>query len=158
MFDREEYWLQFQTKYFGEIQCDREEILTFPQGLFGFEEEKSFLLLPFAGSDGTLLCFQSTTTPSLAFIAMNPFSLDGSYAPVLRKEELELMEVSRSEDLCYYVFCVVKEPIGESTVNFRCPIAVNPDNRKAVQVILENGDYHMRHKLSEISKKEGPSC
>ena len=51
--------MQTNTKYFGAVTYEEEDVLTFPQGLFGFEEERSFLLLPFAGSDGNLLCFQS---------------------------------------------------------------------------------------------------
>ena len=67
------------------------DLLTFPNGLFGFEEEKQFLLLPFHGSLGSLVCFQSARTPALAFVAMNPFSLDPGYHPQLSEEELYLM-------------------------------------------------------------------
>ena len=77
-----------QTKYFGQVECGEEQELHFPRGLFGFEEEKSFLLLPFEGSGGSLLCFQSAVTPHLAFVAMNPFYLKPDYAPVLTGEEL----------------------------------------------------------------------
>lgn len=150
--------MQIQTKYFGKIHYEPQEVLTFPNGLFGFEKENAFLLLPFEGSDGNLLCFQSVSTPSLAFIAMNPFSLNPSYAPILQKQELSFMGVPKSEDLCYYVLCVVKDPIGESTVNFRCPIVVNPDTQQALQVILETHDYHMRHRLSEFRGEEAKSC
>lgn len=151
--------MQIATKYFGSVEYIPEDVLSFPNGLFGFEEEKEFLLLPFAGSDGNLLCFQSLHTPSLAFIAMNPFSLNPSYTPVLSAEELRLMGVERSEDLCYYVLCVVRDPVGESTVNFKCPIALNDENRRAVQVILETDAYHMRHRLSDFSGEGGEtSC
>ena len=51
--------MRLQTKYFGEIDCPEEDLLHFPEGLFGFEEEKEFFLLPFEDSEGTLLCFQS---------------------------------------------------------------------------------------------------
>ena len=55
--------VKLSTKYFGEIDFEREDVLSFPKGLFAFEEEKEFLLLPFSGSDGTLLCLQSVETP-----------------------------------------------------------------------------------------------
>ena len=61
-----------QTKYFGQLDCPEEEMIRFPRGLFGFEEERAFFLLPFQGSGGSLLCFQSAVTPHLAFVAMNP--------------------------------------------------------------------------------------
>ena len=127
--------MKFETKYFGTVEVPPDEVITFPNGLFGFEEERSFLLLPFAGSDGNMLCLQSAATPSLAFIAMNPFSLHPSYQPLLSSEELREMEVKDSHALCYYVLCVVREPVQESTLNFKCPVVVNPDSRRAIQVI-----------------------
>ena len=51
--------MKLSTKYFGEIDYGDEDVIRFPQGIFAFEEEKEFLLLPFSGSDGTLLCLQS---------------------------------------------------------------------------------------------------
>ncbi|MBQ9493768.1 MAG: flagellar assembly protein FliW [Oscillibacter sp.] len=144
--------MKINTKYFGEIAYEQDELLTFPKGLYGFEDEQSFLLLPFA-ENGTLFSLQSVKTPQLSFILMDPFSLDGSYAPVLQPEELQFLNVERSEDLFYYVMCVVKEPVAESTVNMRCPVAIN-DNGKALQVILENTSWHMRHQLSEFRREE----
>ena len=114
--------MKFETKYFGTVEVPPDEVITFPNGLFGFEEERSFLLLPFAGSDGNMLCLQSAATPSLAFIAMNPFSLHPSYQPLLSSEELREMEVKDSHALCYYVLCVVREPVQESTLNFKCGV------------------------------------
>ena len=148
-----------QTKYFGELECPEEELIRFPRGLFGFEEERSFFLLPFQGSGGSLLCFQSARTPHLAFVAMNPFSLKPDYAPVLTAEELRELEVERSEELCFYTLCVVRSPVADSTVNLRCPVAINEHTRRAVQVILEEGGSHMHHLLSEFGRKEeGAPC
>ena len=148
----------FDTKYFGRIDCPEEDKLHFPEGLFGFEEEKEFFLLPFEGSEDTLLCFQSAVTPGLAFVAVNPFSLKPDYAPVLSSGELKALGVERSEELCFYTLCVVRSPVGDSTVNLRCPVAINDRTRQAVQVILEEGAYHMHHLLSEFGRKEEGKC
>lgn len=151
--------MRLKTKYFGEIECQEEDHLHFPAGLFGFEEEKEFFLLPFEGGGGSLLCFQSAATPGLAFVAMNPFSLKPDYAPVLTPAELEAMGVERSEDLCFYALCVVRSPASESTVNLRCPVVINDQTRQAAQVILEDDVYHMHHRLSEFGQKEeGAPC
>ena len=147
-----------KTKYFGQIDCPEEERLHFPEGLFGFEEEKDFFLLPFRDSGGSLLCFQSAQTPGLAFVAVNPFSLKPDYAPILSGRELKSMGVERSEELSFYALCVVRRPVGDSTVNLRCPVAVNEDTRQAMQVILEDGGYHMHHLLSEFGRKEEATC
>ena len=114
--------------------------------------------MPFEGSEGSLLCFQSAVTPGLAFVAMNPFSLKPDYAPVLTARELKAMGVERSEELCFYALCVVRSPVGESTVNLRCPVAINDQSRRAMQVILEDGGYHMHHLLSDFGRKEEATC
>lgn len=145
--------MQLQTKYFGVISCSSDAMLHFPNGLFGFDDEHEFFLLPFEGSGGTLLCFQSAKTPGLAFVAMNPFSLKPDYAPVLSTAELSTMGVVRSEELAFYTLCVVKDPVGSSTVNLRCPIAVNEDTHQAIQVILDTPEYHMHHLLSDFGTK-----
>ena len=147
--------MQIDTKYFGPVEYEKEDLITFPNGLFGFESEHSFLLLPFAGSNGSLLCLQSDSTPVLAFVVMDPFSLCPDYAPVLSPEELQFLNADESGELGYYVLCAVKEPVGESTVNLRCPIVVHPKDRIAAQVILEGTPYHMRHRLGDFSHGGG---
>ena len=145
--------MQLNTKYFGVISCPEESLLRFPCGLIGFEDETEFYLLPFEGSNNTLLCFQSAKTPGLAFVAMNPFSLDPTYAPELSSGELKQMGVQRSQELAFYTLCVVKSPVGSSTLNFRCPVAVNEDTHIAMQIILDTDRYHMHHLLSEFGQK-----
>ena len=149
--------MKTKTKYFGEIDYEKEELLTFPKGLFGFEEEHSFLLIPF--SEGSvLLSLQSVSTPELAFNVMHPFSLDAGYAPVLQADELRELGVSQSEELYYYVMCTVREPVGESTVNMRCPLAINPDTREGLQSILEDSGLGMRCRLDQFRSQGGSSC
>ena len=150
--------MKLQTKYFGEIDYEAEDILTFPVGPFSFEDEHEFLLLPFDGGAGSLLCFQSTRTPALAFVAMNPFTLMPEYAPELQPVELKELGVTDSHDLGFYVLCVVKSPVSGSTVNLKCPVAINPDTRVARQVILESDAYEMRHPLAQFGTEEGTPC
>lgn len=146
--------MKLSTKYFGQIDYETEDVLDFPDGLFGFPDEKKFLLLPFSGSQGNMLCLQSIAAPAPAFILMNPFSLKPDYAPELTDQELQMMGVTRSQELCYYVMCTARQPVGQSTVNLRCPVVVNPDLHRAIQVILDTKEYHMRHLLEEFSAKE----
>lgn len=150
--------MKLQTKYFGQIEYEREEIVHFPTGPFGFEEEHDFLILPFEGSAGSLLCFQSVQTPGLAFVAMDPFSLMPGYDPVLQPQELSSLGVKNSHELGYYVLCVVKKPVAESTVNLKCPVAVHPETRTARQVILDTDRYEMRHPLAQFGGEGGASC
>lgn len=144
---------KLQTKYFGEVEYEAGDVLHFPEGLFGFEEEQAFLLLPFEG--GGLLCLQSVKTPALAFVALNPFSLKPDYAPELEAAELRAFGVKEAGELGFYVLCAVKNPVSASTVNLKCPLVVHPETREARQVIMER--YEMRHPLAEFSRGEEAS-
>lgn len=151
--------MKLQTKYFGEIEAREADVVHFPDGLFGFEEEHSFLLLPFEGSGGSMLCLQSTQTPALAFVALDPFSLSPDYQPVLQESDLDFFHVKDVQELGYYVLCAVKHPVSDSTVNLKCPLVIHPETRLARQVIMDADAYQMRHSLSEFgNREEEASC
>lgn len=151
--------MKIQTKYFGELEYDQDDVVTFPVGMFGFEDEHEYLLIPFEGSEETLLSLQSTHTPGLSFVVMNPFSLTSEYTPELQSSELKALGVNESGELGYYVLFAVKQPISTSTVNLKCPIAINVNTRVARQVILETDRYEMRHALSQFGEGKGAaSC
>ena len=149
--------MKTNTKYFGEIDYTKDELLTFDKGLFGFEDEKEYLLLPFS-AEGTMFSLQSVKTPDLAFTLMHPFSLEPEYAPVLSDDDLKALKAEKSEDLYYYVLCTVKQPVGESTINMKCPLAINPDTRHGLQTILEDEAWDMRHKLVEFEERRSKKC
>ncbi|MEA4987055.1 MAG: flagellar assembly protein FliW [Anaerovorax sp.] len=145
------------TKYFGEIEINPEEVLSFTEGLFGFESENEFILIRL-DDDETIFCLQSLKESQLAFIVINPFRLFPSYTPVLSNSELQDLDATTSTDLFYYVIAVIHEPFQNTTVNLKCPIAVNSEKRKAKQIILENSNYAMRETIVSVEEKEGLSC
>ncbi|WP_324824535.1 flagellar assembly protein FliW [Sinanaerobacter sp. ZZT-01] len=149
--------MKINTKYFGEVEINSKEVLSFSKGLFGFESEKEFVLMHFDEED-SIYCLQSLIEPSLAFIVLNPFNLFPQYKPQLSDSELKSLSVSSSTDLFYYVITVLREPFHESTVNLKCPIAVNLETKKARQIILENENYSMRETFISKEEKEGLSC
>ena len=149
--------MKLRTKYFGEIEYESSEHIRFPAGLFGFEEETDFLLLPFEGGENRMLCLQSMKTPCLAYTLLDPFYLCPQYTPVLQKSELRMFEVDSVEALCFYVLCAVKEPVSSSTLNLKCPIVINPTTSVARQIIMETDSYTMRQSLDTIHLDEGES-
>ena len=89
---------------------------------------------------------------------MDPFSLLPHYEPVLQPHELKELGVKDSQELGFYVLCVVKKPVSDSTVNLKCPVAIHPETRTARQVILETDAYEMRHPLAQFGGEEGAPC
>lgn len=147
--------MKLQTKFFGQIDYEESQIISFPIGIPGFSNEQKFLLLPFAGSESVMLCLQSVMTPELAFVVLDPFRFSDAYTPVLQPDELQQLGVESSEDLYYFVLCTVRNPVSDSTVNMRCPLAINPNTLVGRQIIMDTDEYDMRYPLSGFG---GASC
>lgn len=146
--------MDINTQYFGNISCSEEEFIHFPEGLFGFTDIKDYIPLALQNESDALICLQSVEEYSLSFILMNPFLLYADYAPVLSEEDEKFLHVVHDDAISYYVICVIHDSMEESTVNLKCPIAVNTETRKARQVILDNPLYKFRHLISDFVKKE----
>lgn len=141
-----------------ETVLDKDILITFQEGIFGFEDYTEFVPLLVEENNDGMLYLQNTKEEQLCFLVMNPFLLKEDYAPVLSEEDRKALKVKDDGDLAYYVMCVTKDIPEESTVNLKCPIVINVPAREARQVILETDEYGLRHQLREFSDKEGTSC
>lgn len=129
---------------------NKEELICFPDGLFGFEQYKDFLPLLVEEDNDALLWLQSTDDEALSFVIMNPFYLMPEYEPVLSAQDYDRLGTRDSDQISFYVICVADKSPENSTVNLKCPIAVNTVSREAFQVILEAEKYQMRHALNDF--------
>ncbi|QAT42021.1 flagellar assembly protein FliW [Aminipila luticellarii] len=143
------------TRYFGDVPVDEKEIITFDSGIFGFEDKTKYMLLSFLDESGEssedlFMCLQSTEDPDLAFIVMNPYFICADYNPYQMDEKF-LSEIHLGQQTKHTVYCiaVVRDRFEDSTINLKCPIIINLENRQAKQFILEDSDYSMRHPVAE---------
>lgn len=140
-----------QTKHFGEIELDAEKVITFNHGLMGFEEFKKYTLL-FDLDDneedrGPISWLQSVEEPALAIPVISPFAVKSDYSPVIEDELLvELGEIA-DENLVVLLTMTVPEDITQVSVNLKAPIVINASNRKAMQIIVENKEYQVKHNI-----------
>jgi flagellar assembly factor FliW len=151
------YLEQLNTKYFGEISYGTEDCISFPDGLFGFEQEKKFLLLPFTEGEDSLFCLQSISTEDLAFVVINPFAFVSDYNPMPSSEDIKELQANNDGELEFFVICVMRDTIETSSANLKCPILINPQKKLAKQVILDDPQYTFRHFFQSfsINNKEG---
>lgn len=141
-----------KTKYFGEVSFTEDEVITFDSGMFGFEDKKRYILINFEQDKDVMVNLQSVEDENISFVLMNPFYLQGDYEAGLLESELEALEIGQdTKGVLYYVVCVVKDEIKDSTVNLRSPIVINPEARKGIQIILDNNKYTFKHPLSDFS-------
>jgi len=151
--------IKIQTKFFGEIEKNEDEILYFPFGLYGFEDLTRFVLLHDIEAEneetGVLLRYlQFVDNPAICFTVMVPELIESDYSPKLPKDTFKKLRVTKDKekDLIYFVICSIKENLEDSTANLLGPIVINQENRIGMQVILdkfepENENYQIRHNI-----------
>jgi flagellar assembly factor FliW len=142
---------RIQTKFFGNRECDPESVYSFPSGLPGFEEQRSFFFLTMPGSE-PLLFMQSMTTSSLCFVLLPILVVDPAYDLLLTPEEIAHLQLRPDaaprigEDiLCAVMVC--SEGGATPTVNMMSPVIVNLKARTGLQVIHGDSGYSHRHLL-----------
>ncbi len=145
--------MDIMTKYFGQLSFEENEIICFDDGLFGFDELHKFALIRFDNENGNMLCLQSLDKSEIAFTIINPFAFIPDYKPCPAEYDLKKIGLSNEKEALFYNVCVIHDKIKESTVNMRCPIVINIDNRKAVQVVLD-GNYSFKHPFIDLIKEE----
>lgn len=148
--------MKIDTKYFGEIEIGAEKIIHFESGIMGFEEYKDFTLLYDSEAEKKpfFSWLQCVTEKGLAFPVVNPLNVIKDYDPVVEEALLEPLGELKDEDIVLLAFATIPEDIKETSVNMRAPIIVNAANGKAIQVILEKGNYSIKHKIIKDISKE----
>jgi flagellar assembly factor FliW len=146
--------METNTKYFGTIPYTEEEVITFENGIFGFEEQKRYLLIRFEEDNAGLLCLQNLEDAQLAFIVANPFVFLPDYNPQVAEADLKKLGNPAPESLAFYTTCVLAEDMSRSTTNLRCPLVINGETKQAVQVILEDTAYGFKQPFHELIKEK----
>lgn len=146
--------MEISAKYFGHISYEESEAIHIINGLIGFESYTKYLPIPFHEDNDSLISLQSLEDEALSFILMNPFGILSDYAPSLSANDLKELGTESTEDLSYYVICVMRDSVAESTVNLKAPLVVNARTRQARQVILDQTEYTFRHALGDMIKEE----
>lgn len=145
-----------QTRFFGEVEIDEEKILTFDNGIIGFEDMKRWTIIYDAekGSEGTISWFQSLDFAGLALPIISPCSVTAKYEPVVEDEFLVPLGEFKDESLLTFLTITIPcEDPSKTTANFRAPLFINPDNRKGVQIIVNNEDYPIKFSIYDSVQK-----
>lgn len=144
--------MKLKTAYMSEIEVEDSSIIIFEHGIPGFEEEKSFALLPIEDND-VFNILQSTQTEALAFIITNPYTITNNYTFELDEATVHTLQINDEKEVAVFAIVSLKETIAASTINLKAPIVLNTSNKKAKQVILNNEEYAIRHLISTESTK-----
>ncbi len=136
--------IKLETKHYGFLSVAREMVITFPEGLPGFEQFQRFVLvrdpkfLPFE----IILCVDD---PALSFALINPLTINPAYNPNISPADLEAVGMESDRDLCVYAIVTVLETPEKVTANLFAPLVINSSKMLGKQVVLEGSSYSMSH-------------
>lgn len=149
------------TRYFGQIDVDDQKIITFEDGLIGFESLKKFTLIynNETESSGTITWLQSIEEPMVALPVLSPFYVMTDYNPIVEDEVLHGLGELTEENTAIFLTLTVPSDITKMTTNLKAPIIINADTKKGCQVIAENPEYVVKYNIydviQEMKEKKG---
>lgn len=147
--------MKIQSTILGQVEASESEILTFENGLPGFENEKNFILLSIEGNE-VYQILQSINSKEVGFVTANPYLFISDYTFDVDESTVGALNIESEEDIIVLTIVTVKEPFDASTVNLKAPVIINTKSKKAKQCILENADYPIRYSIdAQMQKGKG---
>lgn len=137
--------MKLNTKNFGELEIDEEKIITFPEGLPGFEGEKQFIIINNEDEENPFQWLQSVSNPELAFVIINPFLVFSDYDINIPRIVQDKLNIEDEKDIAVYSIVVVPKDLKKMTANLLGPIIINVNERLGKQVILDDSRYTTKH-------------
>ncbi len=148
--------MKANTRLFGEIDIPEEKIITFDQGVLGFDEYKKFTIIfdTSKETESSISWLQCMDEPELAFPMINPFYVMEDYNPVVETEWLEPLGGVTDENIVIFVFVNIKSDVTKLTANMKAPVIINSDTRKGAQLIVENTDYEIKYNIYDVVQRQ----
>ena len=122
---------------FGTFDVDQADIMTFPDGVPGFDRCRRFVLLssaPFA----PLQCLHAVDGVAASFLAVDPRLVMPGYQCALHPSDYECLRADDTTPLVWLALITVAEATEQASANLRAPIVVNPESMLGRQVISDD--------------------
>ncbi|WP_010302160.1 flagellar assembly protein FliW [Kurthia senegalensis] len=141
--------MNIQTKFLGEVTIQEQAIITFPEGIPGFQEEKQFVLIPL-NEASPFLVLQSIHTQKVGFMVATPYAFKKDYAFDLQQSDVEKLEIERAEDVLVYGILTLKDTLLQSTINLLAPVVINEKKQVAKQIVLPSEEDLLHFPLKSV--------
>ncbi len=147
--------VKINTTKFGEVEVDKNSIFDFVCPIIGFNDLKQYTIIDYK-PDSPFKWLQSMEDMDLAFpvTLCSFFGID--YQFDIPDDEAQKLGIESADDVfvCNIANIPSSNPQG-ATINMLAPVVINIVNKKAMQIILRNSNFEVRHRLFE--KKEDDS-
>ena len=122
---------------FGDFEVPEPQIVTFPEGIPGFERCHRFILI-LADELGPLTCLQGLEHPFPSFLAADPTTICPDYKPSIPDVADGATGATDEPPLCLVLLTV---GVHEVSANLRAPIVIDSSTMTGRQVVLDDALY-----------------
>jgi flagellar assembly factor FliW len=123
-----------------------DHVISFPDGLPGFESCRRFALLAVEGVDA-FNCLQSLDPSGPSFLVIDPTRVLQGYRTILNRWDRVRLGVI-GDDALLWLAIITFGPDDEAWVNLRAPVVINPMTMIGFQVMPHQSLYPIRHPLN----------
>ena len=120
----------------GEFEAASTNLVTFPEGLPGFEKSRRFVVLRQSGGS-PLICLHAVDGPPATFLTIDPRHVLRGYRCMLSDADRFRLGVAPTTPLLWLTVITVATD-NEPYVNLRAPIVINPERLLGLQVMPHN--------------------
>lgn len=139
--------MQITTSRFGEIEVDENLVFNFIEPILGYDNLKKFVLID-NQPDSPFKWLQSLENGGIAFPVSFPSFFGIDYQFVIPEDKSKSLELNGIENLITFnIVCIPQGKAQDATINLAGPIVINAENKKAMQLVLNNVKYSVKHKL-----------
>ena len=146
--------MQVESARFGQLEVADHRILTFPRGLFAFEDCRSFALIEKGSLP--LQWLQALDCPELTFVVIDPRLPFPGYRPLVTASELATLQLTAIEEAALLSIVTVPTDPRDMTANLQAPLIINARTMRAVQLISSDPDHQLcQPLLAAVRAKAG---
>ncbi len=139
--------MKIDTKPFGSITIEERQVISFPSGLFGFEQHIRFALLD--ASQAPFFWLQSVQDVHPAFLIINPYLFRPDYLLEIPDVDYEELGSPPEDEVLVFAIVTVPERTEELTANLQGPVVINRRDRIGKQSIHSDPQWHTKHRILE---------
>lgn len=139
--------MEINTRVFGDLVISEEKIITFPEGLPGFEHLSRFFIVILEQMKPFM--WLQAIDEDVSIPVISPFDLFNDYSPSVDDGIFIQLELEKEEDLLVLVVAVIPPEVNLMTANLAAPILINIVGNVGRQVIAEGDEYQVRQPIFE---------
>lgn len=144
--------MKIKTTRFGELEVEKKDILTFKDGLLGYDNLKKYFVVD-PGDQTLILWLQSVDDEKTAFPIIEPKIFNPQYAVKLLPAELQSLNLENLSDASIYTILTIPSTVTDMSANLKAPIVINNKTKQARQIVLQDSKLEIRAMIYKDLKR-----